>query len=87
MQLYLSPAEVDEFLAAYPTAQRLTRGATSIGVRVQLKDIDGQQLNHWVHRAWLSRAPKRLAAQAAAADISARTVEFHAAAILRKLQL
>ena len=68
VQLYLSPAEADEFLAAYPTAQRLTRGATSIGVRVQHKDIDGQQLNHWVRRAWLSRAPKRLAAQAAAAD-------------------
>ena len=71
VQLYLSPAEADEFLAAYPTAQRLTHGATPTGVRIGLQDIDGQQLNHWVRRAWLSRAPKRLAAQAAAADTAA----------------
>lgn len=66
--LHLPEAEADEFLAAYPRAERLTRGGKAIGVRVRLGDIDGQQLNHWVRRAWLSRAPKRLVAQAAAAD-------------------
>ncbi|MGV9299915.1 hypothetical protein [Amycolatopsis sp. NPDC003676] len=30
-------------------------------------DLNGQQLNHWVRRAWLARAPKRLAAPVAAA--------------------
>ncbi len=34
-------------------------------------DIGGQQLNHWVRRAWLAHAPKRLAAQVAAADTAA----------------
>jgi hypothetical protein len=68
VQLHLPAAEADEILAAHPTAARLTRGATPIGVRVPLEDINGQQLNHWVRRAWLSRAPKRLAAQAAAGD-------------------
>lgn len=69
--LYLAEADADEFLAAYPTAEQLARGGTPIGVRVALGDIDGQQLNHWVRRAWLSRAPKRLVAQAAAADTAA----------------
>lgn len=68
VQLHLPASEADEVLAAHPTAQRLTRGATPIGVRIPLGDIDGQQLNHWVRRAWFSRAPKRLAAQVAAGD-------------------
>lgn len=71
VQLHLPAAEAAEILAAHPTAERLTRAATPIGVRVPLGDIDGQQLNHWVRRAWLSRAPKRLAAQAAAAETAA----------------
>jgi hypothetical protein len=71
VQLYLPVAEADEFLARFPAAQRLVRGATPIGVRIGLKDINGQQLNHWVRRAWLSRAPGRLAAQAAAAETAA----------------
>ncbi|HLS14561.1 MAG TPA: hypothetical protein VK095_08605 [Beutenbergiaceae bacterium] len=66
--LHLPEAEAVEFLAAYPAAGRLTHGGKSIGVRVGLGDIKGQQLNHWVRRAWLSRAPKRLVAQATAAD-------------------
>jgi hypothetical protein len=71
VQLHLPAAEADELLAAHPTAARLTRGPTPIGVRVPLEDINGQQLNHRVRRAWLSRAPKRLAAQAAAGDTAA----------------
>lgn len=68
VQLYLRAGEAEEFLATYPTARRWVHGATPIGVRIGLKDIDGQQLNHWVRRAWLSRAPKRLTTQAAAAE-------------------
>lgn len=68
VRLHLPAADVDEVLTAHPTAERLTRGATSIGVRVPLGDINGQQLNHWVRRAWLARAPKRLAEREAAGD-------------------
>ncbi|MEV2265853.1 MmcQ/YjbR family DNA-binding protein [Nonomuraea africana] len=68
VQLRLPAEEADEVLAAHPTAERLTRGSTSIGVRVPLGHINGQQLNHWVRRAWLARAPKRLAEQVTAGD-------------------
>ncbi|MEW2353563.1 hypothetical protein [Spirillospora sp. NPDC029432] len=71
VHLLLPEGEADEFLAAHPGAERLTHGGKAIGVRVGLADINGQQLNHWVRRAWLSRAPKRLSAQAAAADPAA----------------
>ncbi|MEV5830184.1 hypothetical protein AB0L25_31905 [Spirillospora sp. NPDC052242] len=66
--LRLPQAEADEFLAEYPGAERLSERGRAVGVRVPLEDINGQRLNHWVRRAWLSRAPKRLAAQAVAAD-------------------
>jgi hypothetical protein len=71
VELHLPAAEADEVIAAYATAERLTRGATPIGVRVPIEDINGQQLNHWVRRAWLARAPKRVAAQVAAAEKAA----------------
>ncbi|MCX4911449.1 MmcQ/YjbR family DNA-binding protein [Streptomyces sp. NBC_00878] len=71
VQLHLPATEADEVLAAHPTAERLTRGTTSIGVRVPVGDINGRQLNHWVRRAWLARAPKQLVAQAEAADTAA----------------
>ncbi|MFD0203380.1 MULTISPECIES: MmcQ/YjbR family DNA-binding protein [Saccharothrix] len=64
VHLNLPPAEAEAFLAAHPTAERLPRG----GVLVPLGDIDGQALNHWVRRAWLSRAPKSLAARDSAAE-------------------
>jgi hypothetical protein len=67
VQLDLPPAETDLVLAAHPAARRM--GTT--GVRVPLRQIDGQQLNHWVRRAWLSRAPKQLAERAATADTAA----------------
>ncbi|GAB3989888.1 hypothetical protein GCM10029978_116210 [Actinoallomurus acanthiterrae] len=68
VELRLPAPDADEVLAAHPTARRLARGATSVGVRVPIGDINGQQLNHWVRRAWLSGAPKRLAARVAAGD-------------------
>ncbi|RZQ65849.1 hypothetical protein [Amycolatopsis suaedae] len=61
--LRLSEADAGELLAAHPTAERVPDG-----VRIPLADLDGQQLNHWVRRAWVARAPERLARQAAAAD-------------------
>ncbi|GAB3480155.1 hypothetical protein [Amycolatopsis cihanbeyliensis] len=68
VQLNLPAADIEEFLAEYPTAERLSSGVTPVGVRVPFQDIDGQRLNHWVRRAWLARAPKRLANQVAAGD-------------------
>jgi hypothetical protein len=68
VQLHLPAGDVDRVLAEHATAGRLARSTTQIGVRIPLEDIDGQQLNHWVRRAWLSRAPKQLAAQAMAAE-------------------
>ncbi|WP_020523662.1 helix-hairpin-helix domain-containing protein [Catelliglobosispora koreensis] len=65
VRLHVADADADAVLAEHPTAQRLTAAA---GVQVPLADINGQQLNHWVRRAWLWHAPKRLASQAAAAD-------------------
>jgi hypothetical protein len=71
VQLHLPTADADEVLAAHPTAEPLTRGATPIGVRLPIGDINGQQLNHWVRRAWLAHAPRRLAVQAQAAETAA----------------
>ncbi|MGW0064484.1 hypothetical protein ACWDTT_31740 [Streptosporangium sandarakinum] len=68
VELRLPAPDTDEVLAAHPAAQPLTRDATPVGVRVPIGDINGQQLNHWVRRAWLSQAPKRLAARVAAGD-------------------
>ncbi|MFJ6674887.1 hypothetical protein ACIQMJ_27620 [Actinosynnema sp. NPDC091369] len=63
VHLHLPAAEVDAVLAAHPTAERLTGG-----VRVPLGDVDGQRLDHWVRRAWLSRVPQDLAARTVAAE-------------------
>ncbi|MGW0653300.1 hypothetical protein ACWD4T_31680 [Streptomyces umbrinus] len=71
VQLHLPTADADEVLAAHPTAEPLTPGATPIGVRLPIGDINGQQLNHWVRRAWLAHAPGRLAAQVQVADTAA----------------
>ncbi|GAB6936891.1 MmcQ/YjbR family DNA-binding protein [Isoptericola variabilis] len=68
VQLHLAPDDVDAALAAVPGAEPLTRGATLLGARLPLGALDGQQLNHWVRRAWSARAPRRLAAVVAAAD-------------------
>ncbi|TDC93326.1 hypothetical protein [Actinomadura sp. 7K507] len=68
VHLHLLDSDADEVLAAHPTAERPPRRATETGVRVPIGDVDGQQLNHWVRRAWLARAPERLAAQATAGD-------------------
>jgi hypothetical protein len=66
VHLHLPAVEVDEVLAAHPSAERLVRGSAVVGVRVPIGDVNGQQLNHWVRRAWLGRAPKRLAGRVAA---------------------
>ncbi|MER7008225.1 hypothetical protein ABT297_34975 [Dactylosporangium sp. NPDC000555] len=71
VELRLPVPDVEEVLATHPTAQRLVRGAAPVGVRVAIGDINAQQLNHWVRRAWLSRAPKQLAARVAAGGTAA----------------
>lgn len=64
VELYLPTEDADRILERHPTAERLGRR----GVRIPIRDINGQQLNHWLRRAWLSRAPAGLAKQVAAAD-------------------
>lgn len=61
--LRMTGPDADDLRAEHPTARRVARA----GVRLPIGDLDGQQLNHWVRRAWLARAPKRLAAPVAAA--------------------
>ncbi|WP_435737382.1 hypothetical protein V5D56_01955 [Cellulosimicrobium sp. PMB13] len=68
VRLHLSADDVERLLAEHAGASRLTRGDSLLGACVPLADVNGQQLNHWVRRAWLHRAPKRLAASVAAGD-------------------
>ncbi|MEV3985366.1 hypothetical protein [Nonomuraea sp. NPDC049758] len=68
VELRLPAPDAEEALAAHPAAQRLDRDATPVGVRVPIGDINGQQLNHWVRRAWLAQAPRHLATRVAAGD-------------------
>ncbi|GAA1721646.1 hypothetical protein GCM10009809_16650 [Isoptericola hypogeus] len=46
VQLRLTADDVDALLADVPSAERLTRGATVLGARIPLADVDGQRLNH-----------------------------------------
>lgn len=69
--LYLPDDEAEAALSEHPTAERLVRMGTPIGIRIPLADVDGQALNHLVRRAWFSRAPKRLAASLAETDAAA----------------
>lgn len=68
VQLQLSDEDAATALAAHPTGERLTRFDKPIGFRVPLADVDGQELNWLVRRAWFHRAPKWLAATLADAD-------------------
>ncbi|MFC7879439.1 hypothetical protein [Isoptericola sp. NPDC057391] len=70
VQLHLAPDDVDAAVAAVAGAEPLMRGTTLLGARLPLAALDGQQLNHWVRRAWFARAPRRLTAALAAADVA-----------------
>jgi hypothetical protein len=63
VRLRLPAAEAADMAAQHPEA--VLEGDC---VHMPLKEIDGQALNHWVRRAWLSCAPPELAARATAAD-------------------
>ncbi|MEO3746725.1 hypothetical protein [Plantactinospora sp. B5E13] len=71
VRLHLPAAEAEQVCAEHPTAERLTGETTATGVLVPLRDINGQQLNHWVRRAWLAHAPEPLAARVAATGTAA----------------
>ncbi|RVW11021.1 hypothetical protein EGT67_00680 [Prescottella agglutinans] len=68
VQLRLPEDAVAEIVASHPTAEPITRQDLTIGVRLPLADVDGRRLNDLVRRAWLSRAPQRLAAETPAAE-------------------
>ncbi|MEV0248575.1 hypothetical protein AB0H76_18390 [Nocardia sp. NPDC050712] len=63
LELYFPEVVAREMLASHPEAQ-----VRPHGLRIALTDLNGQQLNYWVRRAWLARAPKTLAQQATAAE-------------------
>lgn len=65
--LRLPDAEAGAAVSAHPTGERWVRAGTPVGFGVPLADVNGQDLNALVRRAWLSRAPRRLAASAEAA--------------------
>ncbi|MFC5139587.1 hypothetical protein ACFPK1_15210 [Actinomycetospora rhizophila] len=65
--LSLPDAEIDAMIEAHPTAEAVHENDRRTGVRLALADIDGQQLNQWVRRAWAAQAPTALAENAAAA--------------------
>lgn len=62
-RLWLPTAEAGDMVSQHATAERV-----GDFVRLPIKDINGQALNYWVRRAWLSCAPPELAARASAAD-------------------
>ena len=66
--LRLEPERVAAIVADHPGSEPVERAGKPIGLRVALADVDGQQLNWLVRQAWFHRAPKRLAAELAAAD-------------------
>jgi|GEM_PF-596977 len=74
VRLSLPTEDVERVLADHPSASRGRTSVgpaattTAVGVDVPLADLDGQQLNHWVRRAWFATAPQELGAALAAAD-------------------
>ncbi len=70
LQVQLDPADIDRTVRDLPGCEPLVRMGRPIGVRVPLAAINGMQSNALVRRAWLARAPKRLAASLQASDSS-----------------
>ncbi|MGI5269126.1 hypothetical protein ACQEUU_08255 [Nonomuraea sp. CA-218870] len=63
VRLRLPAADAEDLVSQHATAAR-----SGDWVRLPIADINGQALDHWVRRAWLSCAPPELAALASAAE-------------------
>lgn len=70
LQVQLHPGDIARTVSELPGSEPLVRMGTPIGVRVPLAAVNGMQSNALVRRAWLARAPKRLAASVQASDES-----------------
>ncbi|TCN54947.1 hypothetical protein EV641_104212 [Rhodococcus sp. SMB37] len=68
VQLRLPENVIVDALERHPSGERLVQRGAAIGIRIPLADINGQELNGLVRQAWISRAPKRLAAALVDAD-------------------
>jgi hypothetical protein len=66
IQLALDAADAEALLGEVDGAEE-----SPGGVAVGLDALDGQQLNHWVRRAWLACAPHELVETVVAADSAA----------------
>lgn len=67
VELRLDAEPLVEALAQLDGSERLPGGSRGRGLSIALADLDGQALNYWVRRAWMSHAPAQLAASEAAA--------------------
>mgnify|MGYP001348833904 CR=1 FL=1 len=68
VHLRMSAEHADETLARFGQSRRITRSGKTIGVSVELSDVNGMELNSLVHKAWLSAAPRRLVTAQREAD-------------------
>lgn len=64
VELAVVGEDAAQVLSEHATAERVVGKDR---VQMPLADLDGQQLNHWVRRAWLTRAPQELVDMALAA--------------------
>lgn len=68
VQLRLPIDRVESVLVEHPASEPLTKGDTTIGLRIPLAEVNGMVLNALVLAAWRHRAPAALAGAAEPAD-------------------
>lgn len=61
VHLLLPEADVEQVVAEYPRAERLTEGGKTVGCTVPVADVNGQRLWMLVMAAWRHHAPTPLA--------------------------
>jgi hypothetical protein len=72
LQVNLEASDAENVIGEIAGAELILRSDAVIGVKVPLGGINGMQSNALVYRAWLARAPKKLArveSSAATADV------------------
>lgn len=70
LQLQLHTDDIAEVVDEFDGAEPIVRAGRLVGARVPLDAINGMQSNALVRRAWLWRAPRRLAAAERSAEVA-----------------